>query len=80
MKNVLACVQIGSNQITKAWEYLEGSPSPFLVVLRLDDTNKTPLVIKMKKTSLKPIEADPMAEITHLGTLDISEAYILKQG
>lgn len=77
---ILACVQIGDNQITQAWEYLDSESSGYLVVMNVKDESDKDrqLVIKMRKKSIKDIPGTPIAEKAHLGTLDIKDAVFLR--
>jgi hypothetical protein len=69
--NILATVNFGQRQITQSWEYLEGEPSPYLLLMKLE--NGDLLAINLESRFEKEIEGQKI----YLATLDVSDAIVV---
>ncbi len=69
--NILATVDFGQKQVTQSWEYLEGDPSPYLLVLKLESGDL--LAISLEDRFEKEVEGQKC----YLATLNISNAIIV---
>jgi len=69
--NILATVNFGKQQIIQHWEFLAGDPSPYLVLMELED--KKHLAIKLENRFVKEVERVKC----FLGTLNVSDAKVI---
>ena len=74
--NIFATVNFGNSQVTQPWQFLNVEPSPLLILMPLKDG--TYLALKLDKKLVKDQTGLELAEKTYFGSLDASDAVILK--
>ena len=68
---ILATVNFGKQQVTQSWEYVEGEPSPYLLVLKLESEDL--MAIGLEERFLREFEGQKC----YLATLNISDAILV---
>ena len=69
---ILATVNFGEQPVTQHWRYLDGDPSPYLMVTELEDKKKC-VAIRLNRELIRDFEKFK----GYFGTLEISEAAVI---
>jgi hypothetical protein len=73
---IFATISFGENQVTQAWQFLNVEPFPLLILMPLNDG--TQVALKLEKELVKEQTGLELAEKTYFGSLNVSDAVILK--
>jgi hypothetical protein len=73
---ILATVSFGKKQVTAAWEFLNATPDPFLVITT--DQHGNPFVIRLDNKLIKDQSGLEIAEKNYLATLNSADGFLLK--
>jgi hypothetical protein len=69
--NILATVNFGQRQITQSWEYLEGEPSPYLLLMKLENGDLFAISLETR------FEREVEGQKCYLATLNVSDAIVV---
>jgi len=75
---ILATVSFGKNQMTGAWELMQGERDSFLVINIDEDGN--PFVVRLSNKSVKDLQGLEIAQKSYLGTVNAADGFVLKRG
>ena len=73
---IFATVRFGQHEVTQGWQFLNVEPSPLLILMPLKDG--TQLALELERKRVKDQTGLELAEKTYFGSLDVSDAIILK--